>query len=322
MPGRNLYVCGISDRVSTRELEDEFSRFGRVSSVDLKVGFAFVEFEDEEDAADALHKMNGKDLDGRSLRIEYGRSRGGGGAGSGYRGVRSDDRGRGGGGGGGGGGSGGGSTEKIYVGGLPMETREDDIEDLFGKYGRLVDVVLRTNLQRPPAFAFLTYENSRDAEDAVEGRNDYMFNSCRLRVEFSKADGSRGGGGGGYGRDRSRSRGRRSPSRSRDRRRRSPSRSRDRRRRSPSRCRRRSRTRSRSNITVRSGSRSRSRSRSRSPDKKEKKEKKERKEKKEKKEDKGDKDDSRSRSRSATPEKKKKKSKKESRSPSRSRSRS
>ena len=34
---------------------------------------------------------------------------------------------------------------RIYVGGLPMETTEDDIHDLFDKYGRSSKHVLRTN---------------------------------------------------------------------------------------------------------------------------------------------------------------------------------
>jgi len=281
--GKNLYVCGISDRVSARELEDEFSCFGKISSVDLKLGFGFVEFDDEYDAEDALNKMNGKELDGRVLRIEYGRNRGGGG-GSGYRGGGHrgayDDRGR---------DRGSSSSEKIYVGGLPMDTRESDIDDLFGKYGRMVDVVLRTNLARPPAFAFLTFESSRDAEDAVKGRNDYMLNGSRLRVEFSKTD-TGGGGRGRYNsrsrsRDRSRSRGRyrsRSGSfrsRSRDRRRRrSPSDSRDRK---------------------KDDSRSRTPSESRSPERKtEKKKKKAKKEKKDKHKEKESRSESQSRSRS------------------------
>jgi len=296
---KNLYVCGISDRLSVRDLEDEFGRYGKVASVDLKVGFGFVEFEDEHDAEDAVKGLNGKDLEGRQLRVEYGRNRGGGGGGGGggYRGVSRYDSGR------------GGASEKIYVGGLPMETTEDDIHDLFDKYGRLEEVVLRTNLPRPPAFAFITFESSRDAEDAVAGRNDYMFNGSRLRCEFSKAE----RGGGGYrGRSRSRSRGggrrdsyrRRSRSRSRSRRRRSPSRSRSRRRRSPSRSRSPRRSRSRSSGRKKKDSRSRSCSRSvDSGDDDDKKKKKKKKEKKKK-----EKKDSKSRSRSASKEKNKSRS--------------
>ena len=38
------------------------------------------------------------------------------------------------------------------------------------------------NPTRPPAFAFIEYDSSRDAEDAVRGRDGYDFDGNRLRV--------------------------------------------------------------------------------------------------------------------------------------------
>ena len=51
----------------------------------------------------------------------------------------------------------------------------------------------------PPAFAFIEFEDKRDAEDAQYYRDGYEFDGNRLRVEISK--GSSGGGGFGGTRD-------------------------------------------------------------------------------------------------------------------------
>lgn len=46
-------VC-FRSRTRERDLEYEFDRYGRIYRVDLKNGFAFVEFEDSRDADDAV----------------------------------------------------------------------------------------------------------------------------------------------------------------------------------------------------------------------------------------------------------------------------
>lgn len=41
---------------------------------------------------------------------------------------------------------------------------------------------------RPPAFAFISFDDYRDAEDAIRGRDGYNFDGYRLRCEFAKGD--------------------------------------------------------------------------------------------------------------------------------------
>ncbi|GAB4855597.1 Serine/arginine-rich splicing factor sr30 [Ancistrocladus abbreviatus] len=77
----------------------------------------------------------------------------------------------------------------IYVGNLPGDTRERELEDLFYKYGPIVDIDLKIP-PRPPGYAFVEFEDERDAEDAIHGRDGYDFDGHRLRVEF--AHGGRG----------------------------------------------------------------------------------------------------------------------------------
>ncbi|XP_051960424.1 serine/arginine-rich splicing factor 1B-like [Xyrauchen texanus] len=87
---------------------------------------------------------------------------------------------------------------RIYVGNLPPDIRTKDVEDVFYKYGAIRDIDLKNRRGGPP-FAFVEFEDPRDAEDAVYGRDGYDYDGYRLRVEFPRSGrgGGRGGGGGG-----------------------------------------------------------------------------------------------------------------------------
>jgi hypothetical protein len=41
------------DGVRDRDLEDHFSKYGKIKTIDIKQGFAFVEYNDDRDASDA-----------------------------------------------------------------------------------------------------------------------------------------------------------------------------------------------------------------------------------------------------------------------------
>ncbi|CAB3374037.1 Hypothetical predicted protein [Cloeon dipterum] len=118
-----IYVGNLPPDIRTKDIQDLFYKFGKVTFVDLKnrrgPPFAFVEFDDpryylpkkkyricivvlfcfSRDAEDAVHARDGYDYDGYRLRVEFPRGggpgsfrgRGGGGGGSGGR----DGRGRG-----------------------------------------------------------------------------------------------------------------------------------------------------------------------------------------------------------------------------------
>ncbi|KAH0766696.1 hypothetical protein KY285_002567 [Solanum tuberosum] len=77
----------------------------------------------------------------------------------------------------------------IYVGNLPGDIREREVEDLFYKYGPIVEIDLKVP-PRPPGYAFVEFEDPRDADDAIRGRDGYDFDGRRLRVEL--AHGGRG----------------------------------------------------------------------------------------------------------------------------------
>lgn len=53
---------------------------------------------------------------------------------------------------------------KVYVGNLGSSCSKTEIETAFNKYGVLRNVWVARN---PPGFAFVEFEDSRDAEDSV-----------------------------------------------------------------------------------------------------------------------------------------------------------
>ena len=100
------------------------------------------------------------------------------------------------------------NDSKVYGGNLTADIRARDLEDIFYKYGKIVDVDLHD--RRGPPFAFVEFEDARcvtplyslnvlshlpfrDADDAVRGRDGYVFDGYRIRVEFPRAS-SRGSG--------------------------------------------------------------------------------------------------------------------------------
>uniref|UniRef100_A0A158R3W7 RRM domain-containing protein n=1 Tax=Syphacia muris TaxID=451379 RepID=A0A158R3W7_9BILA len=85
---------------------------------------------------------------------------------------------------------------KVYVGGLPNDATSQELEDAFHRFGRIRKVWVA---RRPPGFAFIEFEDSRDAEDAVRALDGTRICGVRARVELSHGRRRGGGGGGDYG---------------------------------------------------------------------------------------------------------------------------
>ncbi|TRY82683.1 hypothetical protein DNTS_032607, partial [Danionella cerebrum] len=75
-----------------------------------------------------------------------------------------------------------GGESKVYVGNLGTGAGKGELERAFGYYGPLRTVWIARN---PPGFAFVEFEDTRDAEDAVRGLDGKMICGSRVRVELS-----------------------------------------------------------------------------------------------------------------------------------------
>ena len=102
------------------------------------------------------------------------------------------------------------SSKNLYVGNLPFNTTEQDLQQLFGQYGTVTKAQVITDRETGRSRGFGFVEMSSGVEEAIQAMNgaDYQgrrltVNEARPREERPRGGGFGGGGGGrgarGYG---------------------------------------------------------------------------------------------------------------------------
>ena len=64
-----IFITKLSPQVTERDIEKEFSDFGEIKKINLKRGFAFVEYYNKDDAKEAIRKLHNKKLFGQQKRV-------------------------------------------------------------------------------------------------------------------------------------------------------------------------------------------------------------------------------------------------------------
>jgi cold-inducible RNA-binding protein len=103
---------------------------------------------------------------------------------------------------------------KLYIGGLPYSTTQDQLQEAFGKAGSVVStsIIMDKMTGRSRGFGFVEMSSDSEAQAAIEMWNGKDFDGRKLTVNEAKplearpprreGGGSRfGGGGNGGGRD-------------------------------------------------------------------------------------------------------------------------
>ena len=103
---------------------------------------------------------------------------------------------------------------KLYIGGLPYSTTQDELQEAFAKAGAVVStsIIMDKMTGRSRGFGFVEMGSDDDAQKAIEMWNGQDFDGRKLTVNEAKpleartprreGGGSRfGGGGNGGGRD-------------------------------------------------------------------------------------------------------------------------
>jgi RNA recognition motif-containing protein len=194
-----LYVGNVSYETDDNRLRELFGPFGTVTDAFVPTdratgrprGFAFVTLSSGWD--EAISKMDGSEVDGRTIRVNKstpkgqappGGAGGAGGSGAGFNAAGLD-------------------VVKLYVGNLAFETNEESVRSLFEQYGAVTDCFLPTDKEsgRPRGFAFVSMA-AKDAEVACAKAAGADIDGREIRVteaQPTRRDNFQGGGGGGWG---------------------------------------------------------------------------------------------------------------------------
>jgi len=97
------------------------------------------------------------------------------------------------------------SRSQLFVGRLPIDIREREVEQVFDKYGRLLRCDVKYGMfgatgrrgsgRTGMAYAFIDYDDRRDAEDAIKYENGRELRGQSIVVEWARGPAHRSGGG-------------------------------------------------------------------------------------------------------------------------------
>lgn len=191
-PGK-IFVGGIPPSVTQSDLQKHFNKFGDVSDCVImqdKVtgksrGFGFVTFKDSQVISKVLkevHKLDGKEVDCKNA-VPRDQSSGPSGDYS-----KDDNTGR---------------TKKIFVGGLPQSTTEDEFKGYFEKFGHIEDSVIMVDKEtgKSRGFGFITFDNEDSVEKVIEGYQNHKIDDkwVECKKAFPRTNQSSGNKRGGSG---------------------------------------------------------------------------------------------------------------------------
>ena len=100
---------------------------------------------------------------------------------------------------------------KLYVGNLPYQVRDSDLEQAFGQFGQVTSakVMMERETGRSKGFGFVEMSSPAEAQAAIRGLNGQSLDGRAIVVNEARpkeagaggggGGGGRSGGGGGYG---------------------------------------------------------------------------------------------------------------------------
>jgi cold-inducible RNA-binding protein len=90
---------------------------------------------------------------------------------------------------------------KLYVGNLPYETGEAELQDLFAQAGTVESVKVMRDMAtgRARGFAFVEMSTDEEAQSAITTLNEFQLGGRGLTVNEARPKPAYAGGGGGFG---------------------------------------------------------------------------------------------------------------------------
>ncbi|KAK5105756.1 hypothetical protein LTR62_002176 [Meristemomyces frigidus] len=190
-----LYVGNLFFEVTGPQLENEFGRFGPISSVrivtdprGLSKGFGYVEFSDQESADRAVRELDQKVLEGRRMAVQYHVQKD-----RAPRGMQSSRDGMQGGRDAMGGARRFGErpsnppSKTLFIGNMSYQMSDRDLNDLFREIRNVLDVRVAIDRRsgQPRGFAHADFIDTPSAEKAKEYLEKKVIYGRQLKIDFS-----------------------------------------------------------------------------------------------------------------------------------------
>ncbi|XP_010526143.1 PREDICTED: flowering time control protein FPA-like [Tarenaya hassleriana] len=153
----NLWVGSLSTDTTESDLAELFGRFGdldRITAYSSR-SFAFIYFRRVEDAVAAKETLQGTNLNGSQIKIEYARPAK--------------------------------PCKSLWVGGINPAVSKDDLEMEFMKFGKIEDF----RFLRERRTAFIDFFELEDAVEAAKSMNGKRIGGSYLRVDFLRSQAPR-----------------------------------------------------------------------------------------------------------------------------------
>lgn len=89
-------------------------------------------------------------------------------------------------------------SKKLFVGGLAWATTDQSLHDAFSAFGEVAEAKVITDREtgRSRGFGFVTFNDGKAADQAVEKMDGSELDGRRINVDEARERAPRGGGGG------------------------------------------------------------------------------------------------------------------------------
>lgn len=171
----NTFISNLAKTIDERSLLETMAQFGKVISVKISSdergvsrGYGFVQFGSEQEASEAINKLNGMTLEGQTIKVAPYKSK--------IQRVQDKEQ----------------NFKNIFIKGLPPTFTDDDLKNLFEPFGKISRLTVRkTEAGVAKGFGFVEYEQHESAAEAVAKLQAQQIDDAHsLHVEraLSKAE--------------------------------------------------------------------------------------------------------------------------------------
>ncbi|GBL75751.1 Polyadenylate-binding protein 1 [Araneus ventricosus] len=162
----NLFIRNIDPNIDEKTLYDIFAIYGMILSLKVETddfghsrGYGFVQFENEDEANEAINNLNGKIIRGRAIYVSKFLPR-----------ENKYD-----------------NFKNVYIKNFELTFKDEDLKELCEKFGTILSSKVMTDENgESRGFGFVCFEDADSAKKAVKELNDTYLNGRKLYVGRAK----------------------------------------------------------------------------------------------------------------------------------------